>query len=116
VEVIVGVKIAVAVNTVAAVGGVCPIPCVRAKDVSVASISIVGVGVKVGRLHANAAADSILNRIINPLFFFTRTSITGKTSYSVSVLPESERIPENRGADARPLPYFRASTSYFVIY
>jgi hypothetical protein len=27
-----------------------------------------------------------------------------------------KRIPENRGADVRPLPYFRASTSYFVIY
>jgi hypothetical protein len=27
-----------------------------------------------------------------------------------------EKVPENRGAGVRPLPYFRASTSYFVIY
>jgi hypothetical protein len=49
-----------------------------------------------------------------------------KTTPHFSRAPESfidnqyftkrEGIPENRGAGVRPLPYFRASSSHFVIY
>jgi hypothetical protein len=68
----------VAVNSVVAVGGVWLIPWVRAKDVSVASTSRVGVGVTVGKLHANAAAVKILNRKTKPLFFFIQASFTNQ--------------------------------------
>jgi hypothetical protein len=78
VDVIVGVRLGVEVNSITTVGEVCPIPWVRAKDVSVASTSRVGVGETVGKLHANAAAVKILNRKTKPLFFFIQASFTNQ--------------------------------------
>jgi hypothetical protein len=37
-------------------------------------------------------------------------------SFNSQYFTKFKRTPENRGAGVRPLPYFRASTSYFVIY
>lgn len=63
------------------------IPCVRAKAVTVASISGEGVrvGVMAGKLHANAETSSMAHRNIKPLFFFTLASFTSEENYSYRI-------------------------------
>jgi len=80
VEVIVGVKIGVEVKAIAAVAEANPTSCVKAKDVRVASTSRVGVGVTVGKLHANAVEIKTLNSKNKPLFFFTTISFRNKAN------------------------------------
>lgn len=80
VEVTVGVKMEVEVKMTTEVGEVGPTCCVRAKDVRVASTSSVGVGVTVGKLHANAAEIKALNKKSKPLFFFTTGSFTTRSN------------------------------------
>jgi hypothetical protein len=86
VDVTVGVRIGVEVSSITAVGDdVCPSPWVRAKDVSVASTSRVGVGVTVGKLHASAAAIKLLSMKTMPLFFFIQASFTSQATSNMSI-------------------------------